>query len=336
LAGLNLRGLNLYNTTVADASANIASGRWRIFSSGTVASSGGIYAIDDVGQVVKLNESSNSGSLSVSGNATVSDVNTLQFSGATVSSPEAGTALIAIAAGANYGDQIADLSGSIDILDFRTDTLELSATLHEVRIDNVETSLTTISNSLATIMQGSITCNTSSYVYSVTHPSLPTTSVFPLVSLTVPLSSSVLYIQGITNRTTTGFDIVLSSRPTTTGYSINWTLPLSGSAVVVRAYDVSTTTMISGSYSPNAGAYDTFQLNYSGAITVNQPTSMANGQTINLVANSTDAGSTLTWNGYLFPGGASLAPTATANGVDIYTILRTGSNYFVTYAQAYA
>jgi hypothetical protein len=137
-----------------------------------------------------------------------------------------------------------------------------------------------------------------------------------------------LYIQGVTNRTTTGFDVVLSDVPDTTGYAINWTLPLSGSAVVVRAYGVSSTTISAASYSPNAGANDTFELNYSGACTVTVPTSMADGQTINIIANGA-AGSTLDWTGYMFAGGK---PTATADGTDVFTILKKGSLYFVTYS----
>ena len=231
-----------------------------------------------------------------------------------------------------FAGSVGSLSGAIDDLATRVTTLEVSANNHEVRIDNLETAVATIDNSLAVIMQGSVACNTSNYKYSIVHPSLDIASSFPMISLTVPTSSSVLYIQGVTNRSATGFDIVLSDVTDTTGYAINWTLPLSGSAVVVRAYGVASTTQAGGSYAPNAGANDSFELNYTGAVTINQPTSMADGQTINIIANSTAGGSSLTWVGYKFSGGS--APAATVSGTDIYTLLKKGSNYFVSYTQA--
>jgi hypothetical protein len=331
MAGLNNIGLYITNTTAADASANVSSNHWRLFSVGSVATSGGVYAVDSSGSILRLSGSSGggSGSITVSGNAVVSDVTTLQFSGLTVSTPNAGIALVSAP---NYGNDIAALSGAVDTLDLRVDTLESTTNNHEVRIDNLETSVTTVSNSLATIMQGSVTCNPSSYVYTVSHPAVPSNAVFPIVSMVIPNSGSVLYVQGVTNRTTTSFDVIISETPTITGYAINWTIPLSGSAVVVRAYDVSVTNMISGSYSPNAGAYDTFELIYSNAVTVNQPTSMAAGQTINIITRSISASSSLTWSGYLFPG---TPPVATSGGTDIYTVLRAGSNYYVTYAQMF-
>jgi hypothetical protein len=227
---------------------------------------------------------------------------------------------------------IAALSGSIDGVTSRVSTLEISAVNHEVRIDNLETSVDTISNSLSTIMQGNVACDTVNYKYTVSHPAINVNNSFPVVSLTVPTSSSVLYVQGITNRTSTGFDIVLSDVPDVGGYSLNWTMPLSGSAVVVRAYGVHSTTQAGGSYTADAGAYDTFELVYTGSVTVNPPSSMADGQTVNIITNSIGSGSSLVWNGFKFAGGSS--PTATVNGTDIYTILKKGSNYFVSYTQA--
>jgi hypothetical protein len=220
------------------------------------------------------------------------------------------------------------LSAAIDNLGDRVTTLEVSSNNHEVRIDNLESSVDTIANSLSSIMQGKIVCDTTNYKYSVVHPSLDIASSFPMISLTVPTSSSVLYIQGVTNRSATGFDIVLSDVPDVMGYEINWTMPLSGSAVVVRAYGISSTTIADATYSPNAGANDTFELNYSGDCTVAVPTSMADGQTINIIANGA-AGSTLDWTGYMFSGGE---PTATADGTDVFTILKKGSLYLVTYS----
>lgn len=72
---------------------------------------------------------------------------------------------------------------------------------------------------------GTINCDTTNYLYSVTHdPVTAVATAFPVVSLTTPLSSSVLYVQAVCNRSTTGFDIVLSDVPDVAGYAINWIL----------------------------------------------------------------------------------------------------------------
>jgi hypothetical protein len=220
------------------------------------------------------------------------------------------------------------ISGAVDLLGSRVTTLEISANNHEVRIDNIESSISTIDNSLAVIIQGNVICDTTHYVYNVTHPSINVATTSPIISLTVPSNASNLYISNITNRTANGFDVLLSSIPDVSGYTINWTMPLSGSAVVVRAYGVASSTIVATTFAPNAGTNDTFELNYSGACTVVAPISMADGQTINIIANGA-VGSTLAWSGFLFGGGA---PTATANGKDIFTILKKGSLYFVTYS----
>ena len=50
MAGLNIQGLYLDNTTTADASAGITAGHWRVYTK-----SDGVYAVDSAGVEVKLN-----------------------------------------------------------------------------------------------------------------------------------------------------------------------------------------------------------------------------------------------------------------------------------------
>jgi hypothetical protein len=66
---------------------------------------------------------------------------------------------------------------------------------------------------------GTLNASPGQLTYSVSHPSV---SGAPLVSLTVPGSASDLYVQAVSNVTTTGFDVILSGTPDTSGYEINW------------------------------------------------------------------------------------------------------------------
>lgn len=74
------------------------------------------------------------------------------------------------------------------------------------------------------VYQGSELCNTSDSVYTISHDSVDISSIYPQVSLTIPTSSSLIYAQGITNRSSTSFDVILSGTPESSGYSINWLL----------------------------------------------------------------------------------------------------------------
>lgn len=103
--------------------------------------------------------------------------------------------------------------------------------------------------------QGLVTCNTNDSLYSVSHPSIDVNFAFPTASLIVPSSGSNLFVQGITNRSSTSFNVVLSEVPNVTGYYISWHLPssdisLNGVPVVNLAITniPSYTTTISGSY----------------------------------------------------------------------------------------
>jgi len=72
-------------------------------------------------------------------------------------------------------------------------------------------------------MQGKVTCNTSNRTYRVNHPVLENPSA-PLLTLTMPTSSSQLFIQGLFDVATDHFNVILSDVPSETGYTINWNL----------------------------------------------------------------------------------------------------------------
>lgn len=72
--------------------------------------------------------------------------------------------------------------------------------------------------------QGIEECNTVNDVYTISHASVDINKSYPQVSLTIPSSGSSLYLNGITNRTSTSFDVVLSAVPSVSGYGINWLL----------------------------------------------------------------------------------------------------------------
>jgi hypothetical protein len=72
------------------------------------------------------------------------------------------------------------------------------------------------------IVDGAIDLNTTDDVYTVTHASRFNTH--PVVTVVVPTSSSQLLIPNIYNVTGTGFNVVLSDVPSTTGYKLHYFL----------------------------------------------------------------------------------------------------------------
>jgi len=85
-------------------------------------------------------------------------------------------------------------------------------------------------SALPPIYSGSILCDPNSKVFHVTHDPIILSQATPVVSLVTPNSASIIYVQGITNRTTTGFDIVLTDVPGLTGYTLDWIMPLASAS----------------------------------------------------------------------------------------------------------
>jgi len=82
-----------------------------------------------------------------------------------------------------------------------------------------------VSNVVNMFEGGTVSCSTTAYGYTINHKTLNAISdAFPIVSLSVPTSSSVLYVQGITERSVSGFKVILSDVPDVAGFEINWVL----------------------------------------------------------------------------------------------------------------
>jgi hypothetical protein len=112
------------------------------------------------------------------------------------------------------------------------------------------------------LLQGEVVCDTTNNVYRVSHLNVDINYSYPVVNLEVPTSGSNLFVQGLTNRTTGYFDVVLSETPNISGYKILWHLPTSnanviGTAVVNQQITSlpSSTVSVSGGY--NIGYTDT-------------------------------------------------------------------------------
>lgn len=72
-------------------------------------------------------------------------------------------------------------------------------------------------------IQGKISCNQTERVYRINHPVLEDPSS-PHVTLTIPTSSSQLFVQGLFEVSNDHFYVVLSDIPSEANYIINWSL----------------------------------------------------------------------------------------------------------------
>lgn len=70
---------------------------------------------------------------------------------------------------------------------------------------------------------GTATCDTSSYVYFVSHPRVGPNSNINL-TLNIPNTQAVLYRCAVSNVTSGSFAIVLDDVPDVSGYKVNWTI----------------------------------------------------------------------------------------------------------------
>jgi len=112
-------------------------------------------------------------------------------------------------------------------------TLAASSTNHEFRIQHLEAEVATISASLGAVYKGLEPGVIGQNVYTISHAAVNTVTDFPLVSLITPAASSTLYVQSITNRTSTSFDTVLSGLPDENGYAISWQISTTSASIVV-------------------------------------------------------------------------------------------------------
>lgn len=129
-------------------------------------------------------------------------------------------------------------------LAYLSEVASISANLQS-QIDSISASGTDTSGA---VYQGVVDCNTSDFIYTVNHEEVNVNYFHPQVSLVVPSSASFLYSQAISNRTSTSFDVILSSAPESVGFKINWLIVASEDAnlgdLVVSPLEISS---ISGS-----------------------------------------------------------------------------------------
>lgn len=95
------------------------------------------------------------------------------------------------------------------------------------KIITISSNTTVDTSQFGTILTGQIDIITGQDTFTVTHINISGSS-YPLVSMVVPNSAAPLYIQSISNTSTSGFDIILSGIATKQGYKINWQRAVSG------------------------------------------------------------------------------------------------------------
>lgn len=237
-------------------------------------------------------------------------------------------------------DEINSSQGDIASLTSSVSTLAITSVAHEIRITNLESTVTDLTASFGTLMQGTVACSISANLYTINHATVNINTSFPVVSLTVPTSGSTLYVQGILDRTPTNFKVVLSGIPEVTGYAINWQMNLSGSAFVVKTYDVQdlvSTSAISASptnVAVDASSYDNAYLALQGHANMLLPLNMANGQSINIVVKQN--ASPNNWQlffdpAFEFSGGTPPTATTGSGATTVFTVLKVANRYFVSY-----
>lgn len=94
---------------------------------------------------------------------------------------------------------------------------------------NLQSQINNISASGVSLLTGIVNCNTTDKNYSVSYITPVSPTSYPLVSLVVPNSGSAISVVGVYNTTITGYSVILSSIPETTGYKLSWAVATSGS-----------------------------------------------------------------------------------------------------------
>lgn len=97
----------------------------------------------------------------------------------------------------------------------------------------LQSQVNSISAGITTVLQGTVPVSTSTVT--VTHPTVNVSNTIPFISLTTPVSGAILYIYGITNRTTNSFDVNFSSTPAVSGYYLNWQITTNGNSYVLKS-----------------------------------------------------------------------------------------------------
>lgn len=111
------------------------------------------------------------------------------------------------------------------------------------RLDNYDT-IVDVSGALAaqisgagavTLLQGVVSVPINNNLVSISHATIPTSACYPVVTLLTPNTSSIIYPISISNRTTSGFDVVLGGAPDVVGYSVDWFMAAGGSTQTITS-----------------------------------------------------------------------------------------------------
>lgn len=118
-----------------------------------------------------------------------------------------------------------DVSIPIQTTDGTTQRTTKSALLNDVNASliGLQTQIETISGIGDSDIRGIENCVVDQQIYTITY-GIPILNPSPIVSLTLPTSSSTLFVQGVVDITNDDFKVILSGPPSEEGYKINWSV----------------------------------------------------------------------------------------------------------------
>jgi hypothetical protein len=131
--------------------------------------------------------------------------------------------------------------------------------------------------------------------------------------------------------------VYITGNQTVSGIKNFQSIPLVSGKEVYFQKDVKSFT--GNNFTPNANEARVFEYVLTGiagaTATLNAPTNMFNGDNILIEIQQSPSGSnSMVFNSsYKFPGGVTPSLTFEANRVDIYTVLKIGSNFYSTYVK---
>ena len=95
-----------------------------------------------------------------------------------------------------------------------------------------------VNRPLTLLQSGQVAAAIGISVYQINHSSVNPVLSYPIVSVETPSTSSVLFVQSITERTSAGFKVVLSGEPLTNDYKINWIIGSNSTSVATISHEL--------------------------------------------------------------------------------------------------
>lgn len=232
------------------------------------------------------------------------------------------------------------LSADSFYIDSSTDRWQFNKSMNVDGVLTVNGELVGIGDieSLGIIRHGKEEVQTGIRVYTINHDTINPETDVPFVSLTIPASGEEIFVQGITDRTSGSFDVILSGTPSTSGYEINWNLNTSGNGYIVKEYGVQQTS--STTVTPNLFIKDVYEITLTDATntTINTPVNMVEGQSLLIVIKQGGASGTGTVtfdSAYKFPGNLSFVASDGSDRGDLVSITKVGGILYASAAQEY-